>query len=367
MSDLFLLTAGGTGGHIFPAQALAVELLNRNLKLALITDRRGMTYCGTLSDLTRYKISASGISGRGFFARLSAIGALGIGFLQMQLLLRTLSPAVVIGFGGYSSVPAMLVASFYGIPTLLHEQNAVLGRANRLLASRATCIATSFDKVNNIKIDYQKKVVQTGMPVRREIISLRNKDYPILTKEGSIHILVLGGSQGSAIMSEVVPSAIELLPNKLRNRIIISQQSRPENLEYVRSIYRKISVQATVESFFYDIPERLVNAHLVIARSGASTVAELTILGRPSILIPYPYAIDDHQTINAYSIDKHAGGWLIPQESFNAINLKSRLLTLFTSQDILIKAASSARSIGAPYASARLADLAQNIKSENTS
>ncbi|HXP98040.1 MAG TPA: undecaprenyldiphospho-muramoylpentapeptide beta-N-acetylglucosaminyltransferase [Telmatospirillum sp.] len=363
-NDLIILTAGGTGGHVFPAEALAAELLSRGRKLALVTDGRGQSYGGTLGQLTTHRIRAGGIAGRGIAARLSAIAALGVGFLQARALLKSLSPAAVIGFGGYASVPAMLAASVIGIPTLLHEQNAVLGRANRLLAPRATRIATSFDKVSHIATAWQSKVVQTGMPVRPAIVALRDQGYPALTEDGSIHLVVLGGSQGARALSEVVPAALLALPEGLRHRLVLSQQCRPEDLDSVRQTYQGSGITTTLESFFHDIPERLAAAHLVIARSGASTVAELTAIGRPSILVPFPHAIDDHQTANAHALNNVGGGWLMPQTAFDATSLTARLLSLFTLPDSLTKAAACARAAGIPDAATRLADLVGRLTSD---
>jgi UDP-N-acetylglucosamine--N-acetylmuramyl-(pentapeptide) pyrophosphoryl-undecaprenol N-acetylglucosamine transferase len=361
---LIVLTAGGTGGHVFPAEALAAELLDHGRKLALITDRRGQGFGGALGQLATHRISAGGIAGRGLPSRLSAIAALGIGFLQARSLLKSLSPAAVIGFGGYASVPAMLAASTIGIPTLLHEQNAVLGRANRLLAPRATRIATSFPNVTHIATAWQNKVLRTGMPVRPAIVSLREQSYPALTETGPIHLLVLGGSQGARALSEVVPAALAALPEGLRHRLVLSQQCRPEDIEAVRQAYQGTGIQATLESFFHDVPNRLANAHLVIARSGASTVAELTALGRPSILVPFPYAIDDHQTANAHALDDVGGGWLIPQTAFDADSLAARLQSLFSLPDSLTKAADCARTAGIPDAAARLAELVGRLTSD---
>lgn len=359
--DLIVLTAGGTGGHVFPAEALAAELIARGRALALITDRRGQAYGGTLGQLATHRISAGGIAGRGLGARLSSVAALGLGFLQARSLLKSLAPAAVVGFGGYASVPAMLAASMSGIPTVLHEQNAVLGRANRLLAPRASRIATSFAGVSHIAPAWREKVVHTGMPVRPAIVAQRGRDYPELGADGPIHIVVLGGSQGARVLSEVIPAALTALPEGLRRRIKLSQQCRPEDLAGAREAYRGSGIEATLESFFHDVPERLVAAHLAIARSGASTVAELTALGRPSILVPYPHAIDDHQTANAHALDDAGGGWLIAQTAFDAPTLSARLQSLFSMPDSLAKAAACARAAGIPDAAARLADLVEGL------
>ncbi len=360
-SPLILLTAGGTGGHVFPAEALAAELLAQGHRLALVTDRRGQAYGGTLGSLATHRIRAGGLAGRGLGARLGALGELGIGFLQARRLLRRLRPAAVVGFGGYASVPAMLAAATVGTPTLLHEQNAVLGRANRLLAPRVSRIATSYPEVAHLSASWHGKVTQTGMPVRGAALAWRGHPYPSLVADGPLRLLVLGGSQGARILSEVVPAALARLPEVLRRRIELSQQCRPEDLEAVRRSYGETGIRATLESFFHDAPERMAESHLVIARAGASTVAELTALGRPSILVPYPHAIDDHQTANAHAIDEAGGGWLIPQAAFTADSLAARLESLFALPGSLTKAAACAHAAGAPDAAERLAALVTSL------
>jgi UDP-N-acetylglucosamine--N-acetylmuramyl-(pentapeptide) pyrophosphoryl-undecaprenol N-acetylglucosamine transferase len=356
-----VLTAGGTGGHVFPAEALAAELLGRGRRLNLVTDHRGQAYGGTLGQLATHRISAGGIAGRGVAARLSAVGALGLGLFQARALLARLQPAVVVGFGGYASVPAMLAGWFLGIPTLLHEQNAVLGRANRLLAGRASSIATSFGEVSHVSAASRGKLVCTGMPVRPAILARRDDALPALTATDPIQLLVLGGSQGARALSQVVPAALTALPEGLRQRIRLSQQCRPEDLDQVRQAYAGSGIDTTLASFFQDVPERLASAHLVIARSGASTVAELTAVGRASILVPYPFAIDDHQTANARALEKAGGAWLIPQSSFDAPTLAARLAALLASPDHLSQAARQARAAGVPDAARRLADLVDRL------
>ncbi len=361
MSKLIALTAGGTGGHVFPAEALASELQARGYDLALITDRRGQAFGGTLGRIATHRIHAGGLAGRGALARLRALTELGAGWLQARALLKSLKPAAVIGFGGYASVPAMLAATSAGIPTALHEQNAVLGRANRLLAPRVTRIATCYAQVSHLAAGLRGKVAQTGMPVRPQIIARRDQPYPALEAGGPVRILVLGGSQGARILSDVLPAALARLPEPLRARIDLSQQCRPEDLDAVRAAYAGSGVKATLESFFQDVPERMAAAHLVIARAGASTVGELTALGRPAILVPYPYAIDDHQTANAHAVDEAGGGWMIPQPAFTPESLAGRLDSLFSLPGSLTRAAACARAAGVPDAAQRLADLAERL------
>ncbi|MBI3447186.1 MAG: undecaprenyldiphospho-muramoylpentapeptide beta-N-acetylglucosaminyltransferase [Magnetospirillum sp.] len=358
---LIALAAGGTGGHVFPAEALASALLERGYRLALITDRRGAAYGGTLGQLETHRIAAGGIAGRGKLATLRAVLELGLGVIQARSILKRIQPAAIIGFGGYASVPGMVAASLAGIPTAIHEQNAVLGRANRLLAGRVQRIATSFAEVSHVESRLIPKLVHTGMPVRACVAALRDSAYDGISADGPIELLVLGGSQGARILSEVVPAALAGLPEALRHRIRIAQQCRPEDLDGVRAAYAATGIRAELDSFFADVPERLVKAHLVIARAGASTVAELTALGRPAILVPYPYAIDDHQTANAHAVEDFGGAWLMQQEAFTAESLSARLDCLFTQPETLARTAACARNAGRADAANRLADLAVGL------
>ncbi|MBF0333432.1 MAG: undecaprenyldiphospho-muramoylpentapeptide beta-N-acetylglucosaminyltransferase [Alphaproteobacteria bacterium] len=352
MTRLIVLAAGGTGGHVFPAEALAAELLSRGLRLALVTDKRGQAYGGTLGSLETHRISAGGVAGRGLASRARGLAELAWGALQAGPLLRRLKPAAVVGFGGYASLPTMFAASRSGLPTLIHEQNAVLGRANRLLAGRVGRVATCY--ANVLHMPAEARIVQTGMPVRPAVAAMR--DAPYERPDGALRLLVLGGSQGARVLSEVLPAAIALLPEDLRARLEIGQQCRPEDIEGARAAYAALGMAPTLETFFRDVPERLAAAHLVVARAGASTVAELTALGRPAILVPYPHAIDDHQTANAHALDECGGGWLMPQPAFTPEALAARLRSLFEQPDTLVKAAACARAAGRPDAALRLAD-----------
>ncbi|CAA7622956.1 undecaprenyldiphospho-muramoylpentapeptide beta-N-acetylglucosaminyltransferase [Magnetospirillum sp. SS-4] len=358
---LIALAAGGTGGHVFPAEALAGILLERGYRLALITDRRGAAYGGTLGRLETHRIRAGGIAGRGALSKLRAVAELGLGVLQARSLLKRIRPAAVIGFGGYASIPGMVAAVAAGIPTAIHEQNAVLGRANRLLASRVGRIATSFAEVSHVDPRLLPKLVHIGMPVRAAVAALRDAPYPPLDGDGPIQLLVLGGSQGARVLSEVVPAALAQLPAALRLRIRIAQQCRPEDLDGVARAYEGAGIACTLQSFFADVPERLTAAHLVIARAGASTVAELTALGRPAILVPYPFAIDDHQTANAHAIENNGGAWLMDQAGFTAEALAARLGSLFSQPGILARTAGCAARAGRPDAAERLADLVAGL------
>lgn len=355
--SLIVLTAGGTGGHVFPAEALAAELIDRGFALTLITDKRGKEFGGTLGKLPVHHISAGGVAGRKLAARVLALSDLAVGFVQARALLKRLRPAAVIGFGGYASLPAMMAATFSGVPTALHEQNAVLGRANRLLAPRVTKIATVFSRVSHLNPEYLKKALRTGMPVRPGVIAMRDRAYVAPGTGDPVRILIMGGSQGARILSEVVPAALARLPDALKARLVIEQQCRAEDIEGPRAAYASAGIKAELATFFHDVPERLAATHLVISRAGASTVAELTAIGRPSILVPYLYAVDDHQSANARAIAEAGGGWLIPQAGFTAEALAARIESLFVLPEMLNKAATAARAVGVPDAAQRLADL----------
>jgi UDP-N-acetylglucosamine--N-acetylmuramyl-(pentapeptide) pyrophosphoryl-undecaprenol N-acetylglucosamine transferase len=353
MSALIVLAAGGTGGHIFPAEALAGELLTRGLKVALVTDRRGEAFGDRLPGVSLHRIRA-GRPGAGLISKMIAAAGIALGTLAAQKLLRALAPAATVGFGGYPSVPTVLAASRLGVPTLLHEQNARLGRANRWLAPRVKRIATSFAEVDGLPRGIA--TLETGNPVRPAITAQRETPYAA-PGAGPIRILVTGGSQGAAILSQVVPAALALLAPALRARIELVQQARPEDVEAVRHLHAARGIAAIVESFFTDIPMRLARAHLVIARAGASTVAELCAIGRPAILVPYRYAADNHQTANAEALARAGAAWTMREAEFTPKVLAEKLIDLVKSQAQLTAAAEAARKLGAPDAAKRLADL----------
>lgn len=356
-APLVVLAAGGTGGHVFPAEALAAELAARGCRVALFTDRRGGALEGRFAGVDVHHIRAGAVAGKSFAARLRSAPELAFGTLQARCALQRMRPSAVIGFGGYPSIPTMLAAGFGGFPAAIHEQNAVLGRANRLLASRVTRIATSFESSRGIPPEAVAKVVHTGMPVRPAIAAARERPYPGLAPSGPVRLLVLGGSQGAHVLSAVIPQTVALLPEDLRLRLSISQQCRPEDLEETRAAYARLGVEAELARFFADVPERLAAAHLVISRAGASTVAEVTAVGRPAILVPYPFAIDDHQSVNAHAVDSAGAGWLMPEDSFTPPALAARLGSLFALPATLERAAACARAAGRPDAAMRLADV----------
>ena len=353
-----VLAAGGTGGHVFPAEALASQLRERGIEPVLFTDRRGVSFGG---DIQVRRIRGGGLAGQSVWGRLKSLTELAAGLTQAAWALRLLSPGAVVGFGSYASVPSVLAASILGIPTIIHEQNALLGRANRLLARRAGRIATAFETVAALPKGVEHKLVRTGMPVRPAFARLRERTYQPPEGTGPIRLLILGGSQGARIFGEVVPAAIDRLNARLRSRLVISQQCRPESMSEVEDAYRRIGVGAELASFFDDVPSRLASAHLLIARAGASTIAEVTAVGCPSVLVPYPFATDDHQAANARAVTDAGGGWLMPQDTMTAEGLASRLESLFLHPAQLATAAAAARVAGFDRAAARLADLVLEV------
>jgi len=364
-APMVVLAAGGTGGHMFPAEALVAELIARDCRLALITDRRGGAWNGALDGVETHRIRAGGLAGKSFARRLQSGPELAIGTWQARGLLKQLRPSCVVGFGGYASVPTMLAATFGDYHTIIHEQNAVLGRANRLLAPRVDRIATAFEKSEGLPAQAPGKVHHTGMPVRPTFTAVRDVAYPALTSDGPISMLVFGGSQGAHVFSTVVPKALALLDDGLKSRLSVSQQCRPEDLEQTRREYQSVGIDADLQTFFDDVPKRLSKAHLLVSRAGASTVAETMMAGRPAILVPYPHSIDDHQTRNAHAIDEVGAGWLMPEPSFTASGLAARLDSLFGLPAILEKAAAAARENAATGATGRLADVVASLLPEN--
>ena len=358
-APLVLLAAGGTGGHVFPAQALAAVLRARNLRLAMISDRRGDAF----ADMEVHCIAAGGIAGRGPLARAGAIAQLGQGTIQAFGLLRRLAPAVVVGFGGYASVPAVLAATWSGRRTLIHEQNAVLGRANRLLAPRVDRIATAFATVARIPAD--ARVVLVGTPVRPAFLDHVAAAYTPPAGDQPVRLLVLGGSQGAHVFSELVPAAVSVLPDACRRRLRIAQQCRPEDLDAARAAYAAIGADVELATFFADVPARLRAAHLVISRAGASMVSEITVVGRPALLVPFPHAIDDHQTANARAVAAAGGAWVLDQATLTAESLAARLQALLADPPALAAAAASAARIGRADAADRLADAVCALVGEN--
>jgi UDP-N-acetylglucosamine--N-acetylmuramyl-(pentapeptide) pyrophosphoryl-undecaprenol N-acetylglucosamine transferase len=360
-----LLAAGGTGGHMFPAEALAGALLARGRPVVLVTDRRGGGFGDRLPAVAVARIRAGALAGRSLLSRAQGLAALGLGYLDARRIVSKAAPALAVGFGGYASVPTMLAAAHAGVPLLLHEQNAVMGRANRLLAGRASRIATAFASVAGIAPADQAKTALVGNPVRAAIAALGTRPYSPPAPQGELRVLLVGGSQGARILSDVVPAAIAALDPAARARIRLAQQCRPEDLERVRAVYAGIGFAAELAPFFADMPERLATTHLVIARAGASTVAELAASGRPALLVPFRFAADDHQTANARAFGAAGAGWVLPESSLTAPELADRLAAFLADPARLAEAAKQALGLGKPDAAERLADLALSLVPAN--
>jgi UDP-N-acetylglucosamine--N-acetylmuramyl-(pentapeptide) pyrophosphoryl-undecaprenol N-acetylglucosamine transferase len=361
VSMSFVLAAGGTGGHVFPAEALAGELLGRGSRVHLLSDGRVDAFAGRVSGIEVHRVRA-GRFGGGPSQAVKALAEMALGIIRARQLLRRLAPARVIGFGGYPSVPTMLAAASLGLPTIVHEQNAVLGRANRLLARRVQRIAMGFPEIAGLRPPDRARAVHTGNPVRPAILAAGAARYRAPEPGRPIELLILGGSQGARVLSEVVPPALSVLPTRLREVLRVSQQVRSEDLAAVASAYRRNGITADLNVFFDDVPARLARAHLTICRAGASTVAELGATGRPAVLIPYPHATDDHQTANAQAFAAAGGGWVMPQSSVTPDTLASLLEPLLADRAALSAAAQRAGSFGRRDATQRLARLVLDLE-----
>ncbi len=355
-----MIAAGGTGGHVYPAVALAEALLRRNHDVALVTDRRGAGFANLDAKITQHRVPAGRLGG-GPVGALKGVVGIVAGIRATRRLLKRTNAGVMVGFGGYPSVPPMLAARRAGVPTILHEQNAMLGRANRMLAGRADVVALSFATTERLPVACDGKSRLIGNPVRADIAALSSMPFEAPVDSGPFNLLVTGGSQGANVFSTVLPDAIAALPEDLRRRVHVTQQCRAEDLDAVRARYLTLDVRAELATFLDGMAARLAAAHLVICRAGASTVAEVTVAGRPAVLVPYPHAADDHQTANARAIDAAGGGWLMPQPTFTADALAARMAALCSRPDSLQAAADAARGLGHPDAAERLADLVELV------
>ena len=353
----FVLAAGGTGGHLFPARALAAELIRHGREVRLLTDARTDAFSDSLPGLAVDRLKLRQPYG-GPAGIASGLTDLATGAFVARRLLRNLRPAAVIGFGGYPSLPTMLAAATLRLPTLIHEQNAVLGRANRLLAPYMRRIATGFPDVVGLRAADRARAVHTGNPVRAEFLALGEAPYHPPDPAGAVELLVLGGSQGAHILAEIVPAALAQLPLRLRLRLRVAQQARPEDCAAVVAAFLAAGIAAEVERFFTDVPVRLARAHLVVCRAGASTIAELAALGRPAVLIPYPFATDDHQTANARAFAAAGGGEMVAQSALHSATLAEKLMQLIDDGAALRRMAGRAAAFGRPDATRRLAQLA---------
>ncbi len=360
ISRNFILAAGGTGGHIIPAYALGAELLRRGHQVELISDERGAKIPGCPDKMTVHVLPAGRITGNPT-SWLPGAKAIWQGRAMARQLFSTFQPTAVVGFGGYPAFPALLAAFADNIPTVVHEQNAVLGRVNRLVARKVDAIATAYPDVLRISSGHKAKVKLVGNPVRQDVIDLRDEPFPPFLEDGVFRVLVTGGSQGASILSEVVPDALARLPLNLRRRLQVTQQCREDDLEIVRKTYANHQIPAQLATYLEDLPERLGWSHLVIGRAGASTIAELTCAGRPAILIPLPSAKDNHQAFNVKEMVIAGGARAIAQPAFTPVELAKQIQKMALLPATLQNAAKAAKSCGRPNAVYDLADLVEGF------
>jgi UDP-N-acetylglucosamine--N-acetylmuramyl-(pentapeptide) pyrophosphoryl-undecaprenol N-acetylglucosamine transferase len=353
-----ILAAGGTGGHIFPAAALAEVLRARGIDVRLVTDARFHTYEHAGNVLTQIPVHTirTGNIGGGLLKKLLGVVSIIVGTGQAIGLMRRYRPIAVVGFGGYPSLPTMLAAILTGKRSIVHEQNSVLGRVNRLIATRVSVIATTY--INTLKLPAgARRVVHTGNPVRGAVAALANMAYPEFHANGLLRVLVLGGSQGASVFSTVLPAALALVPAELRAHIRLDQQCRTAEIETVRSHYAALGMQVDLAPFFTDVAARLAAAHLVISRAGASSVAELMLAGKPALLVPLPGAMDNHQFYNAQAVEHAGAGWVVSQEQFTAQGLAIKLETLLRAPERLNDCARAMRQLAVIGAADKLADV----------
>lgn len=356
----YVLAAGGTGGHLIPAFALAVELERRGHHVALITDERGAMLPGKPPSLVAHILPAGRI-GKNPLHWPKGIEAILQGKRMALRLFESFQPSAVVGFGGYPAFPALWAATSARVPSVIHEQNAVLGRVNRFFAGRVDAIATSCRDVAKLKPKHQIKVELVGNPVRGEVLALREQPFPAFAADGLLRVLVTGGSQGAGILSAVVPDGLAMLPPALRSRLQVTQQCRPEDIEAVRDRYASHAIPAELGTYFEDMASRLADAHLFIGRAGASTIAELTAVGRPAILVPLPIATDDHQFYNTAEICAAGGARMIRQDRFTPAELAKQIQAIAMNPETLANAAHGAWNCGYPKAASDLADLVESF------
>lgn len=360
MTRHYVLAAGGTGGHLTPAFALAHELERRGHHVALITDRRGAEIPGKPDFLPAHVLPA-GRFGKNPLGWPKGLAAVLEGRRMALRVFESFEPSAVVGFGGYPALPALLAARSAGIGSVIHEQNAVLGRVNCLLAGRVDAIATAYPDVDRLPAKYRDKVHLVGNPVRPEVLALREEPFPAFTQNGLLRVLVTGGSQGARVLSEIVPDGLAMLPPALRSRLQVTQQCRAEDLEAVRERYANHHIPAELGTYFENMAARLADAHLFIGRAGASTIAELTDVGRPAILVPLPIATDDHQAANAREVVKAGGARSIRQPRFTAKELAKQIQAMAQHPETLATAAHAAWNCGRPNAAKDLADLVESF------
>lgn len=356
-----MLAAGGTGGHLFPAFALAEELARRGIVVDLMTDDRGDRYGTGFPARHVYQVPSATLAKRTPIEAARTAFALAKGVRAAAKIIASVKPRAVLGFGGYPTFPPLVAAAFQRIPTAIHEQNAVLGRANRMLAKRVTAVATSFDRTKYLDGALLQKATLTGNPVRQTVVDCSGREYIEPEDDGPLSLLVFGGSQGARYLSDSVPAALTMLPPDVRGRVRVVQQAREEDLQRVEAAYRSADIVAYVSPFFTNLPELMAASHLVIGRAGASSVAELTVIGRPSILVPLPHALDNDQLNNARRLAEAGGAWCFEQAELPAERLSAEIDRLLRDPAALARAAAAAKTAGRPDAVTRLADFVQRL------
>jgi UDP-N-acetylglucosamine--N-acetylmuramyl-(pentapeptide) pyrophosphoryl-undecaprenol N-acetylglucosamine transferase len=351
----YVLCAGGTGGHMVPAHCLALELMARGHGVHLVTDERGLRFPGLFPGVPVTRVEAASTGRSGWRALPQVALSIWKGRSTARTLFRQMRPRAVVGFGGYPALPGLLAGLSLYLPCLIHEQNAVLGRTNRYLAPRVRAIATSWPRVRRMEGAWARRAHFVGNPVRPEVIAAGQA--PFDADAPRLKLLVTGGSQGAAILNRVVPAAVALLPPAVRSALDVTHQGRDEDREAMLADYRAAGIEPRIAAYFPDLPAEMASSHIVIARSGASTVAELAVMGRPSILVPLPIATDDHQADNAAALVAAGAAVMIRQQDFAPDSLAQVLTAWASDRKALATAAAAARAAGQPDAARRLANL----------
>lgn len=352
---LIILTAGGTGGHVYPAESLAEELIKRGYRLALVTDKRGKdNYKGKLGEIPNYAVFAGALVGKSKFFKIKSLFKTCLGIIQAGYIILKNKPKCVVGFGGYASFPCCMAAILLGVDLVIHEQNSVMSRTNRFLSKHATLIAQSFKNVKYTPA--QIKTILTGMPIRKAIIDIKDVPYPSLEKDDKAQIMILGGSQGAKVFGDIFPEAVKKLDKDLQKKLKIYQQCRECDIKDVKSKYKGIDCDVVVSHYFDNMPELYSKTHLILSRAGASSVSEIAVVGIPSILVPLPIAADDHQTYNASEIGNANAGIVIKQKDFTVAKITGLLNDLLGDYEALQIMSKNASRVGIVDAAERFAD-----------
>jgi UDP-N-acetylglucosamine--N-acetylmuramyl-(pentapeptide) pyrophosphoryl-undecaprenol N-acetylglucosamine transferase len=358
---VILLAAGGTGGHLFPAEALAHALIERGWTIHLATDERVERFAANFPAEAVHRIRSATFGSKNPVALARALLTIWSGVRQASALIGRIRPAAVVGFGGYPTLPPLYAATRRAVPSLIHEQNAVMGRANKALAARVDAIAGGFLPQDESPAGL--KTVITGNPVRPQVIEAAATPYAPSSGSEAFRLLVFGGSQGAKFFSDAVPEAVAKLSSPERGRLIVTQQARADDAERVRAIYARLGVRVEVSPFFTDMAARMAAAHLVISRSGASTVSEVAVIGRPALLVPYPHALDHDQAANAAALAAAGGAEVHPQPTLSAERIGALIGAAMAEPERLAAMAAAAKSVGRPDAARLLADLTEAIAS----